>query len=468
MTTHTCDVAVIGAGTAGLSAERAARKQGATTLLVDEAFAGTVCATVGCMPSKLLIAAAEAAHAVRRAPIFGVGPGTPAVDGPAVMRRVRAERDRFAAATRASFDDLPDGTCIKARAQFDGPGRLGLSNGDVVEARSVVIATGSAPLIPPPFEGLGDVALTNRTIFEIDDLPRSLAVVGGGAIGLELAQAMARLGVETFLFDRAETLDRAADPDVQRALAETIGEDLTLRLGVDVTAEREGDGARIAWTGPDAGEAHVARVLVATGRPPQVDDLGLEKTELELDERGVPAFDRRTMQCGSAAIFIAGDADADVPVLHEASDEGAIAGRNAAAYPDVKPEERTPAFSLTFCDPPHAILGELRPEGGHVGGATYEDQGRAKVEARARGLVRIYATPDGRLTGAELFAPGADHMAHLLALAIMRGETASGLLGLPLYHPTLEEGLKPALREICKAASAPLPTNRDTGTPPGG
>ena len=467
MTDRTCDVAVIGAGTAGLAAERAARKAGATTLLIDEAFAGTVCATVGCMPSKLLIAAAEAAHAVRRATIFGIGPGTPVVDGRAVMRRLQAERDKFAEATRSSFDELPEGTCIKARARFDGPGRLALSDGTGIRARSVVIATGSAPMVPPPFEDLGEVALTNRTVFELEDLPRSLAVVGAGAIGLEIAQAMARLGVETILLDQATTLDGARDPDVQHAMAEVIGGELTLRLGVDVSAARDGDGARVTWTGPEAGEARVDRVLLATGRPPRIDDLGLETTGLALDEHGVPEFDPRTLQCGDAPIFIAGDANADRPILHEASDEGAIAGHNAAAYPDVGPAERSPAFTLTFTDPPHAVLGAPPNDGGHVGGASYEDQGRAKVEARAKGLVRIHAAPDGRLTGAELFAPGAGHMAHLLALAIMRGETASGLLSMPYYHPTLEEGLRPALRDICRATSAPLPSDRDIGNPPG-
>lgn len=467
MPEHTCDVAIIGAGTSGLAAERAARSQGASTLLIDDEFAGTVCATVGCMPSKLLIAAASAAHASRRAPLFGVHPGDVKIDGPAVMQRVREERDKFAAGTLSSFDDLPAGTCIKARARFTECTRLALDNGDTVLARSVVIATGSSPLVPDAFRNLGELALTNRTIFEIESLPASLAVVGGGTIGLELAQAMTRLGVATVLFDHGESLGPATNEDVQAAVAAVIGDELTLQLGVQVSAQREHDQVSVTWSGASEGEQLFDRVLVAAGRPPQLKDLDLETTGLALDEHGVPCFDRTTMQCGTAPIFMAGDADADAPVLHEASTEGAVAGQNAATYPHVAPTQRTPLFSLTFTDPPLAMLGAGPTQGGIIGHACYANQGRAKIEARAEGLVRIYATDNGTLTGAELFAPGADHMAHVLLLAIMRGETAASLLDLPLYHPTLEEGLKPALREICAAASTPQPADRDSGDPSG-
>lgn len=202
----TCDVAVIGAGTAGIAAERAARKAGARTLLIDPEFRGTLCANTGCMPSKLLIAASHAAHAARRAPVFGVHPGDPVIDGPAVMARVRAERDRFVDFTRETFDDLPEGTAVRARARFVGPSELMLDDGRRVQARAVVIATGSQAQIPEPFRDLGPRILTNETIFELPDLPDSLAVIGGGPIGLELAQAMGRLGVPVTLFDQGTRL----------------------------------------------------------------------------------------------------------------------------------------------------------------------------------------------------------------------------------------------------------------------
>ena len=468
MTHHVTDVVVIGAGTAGLSAERTARREGARTLLIDENFRGTLCANTGCMPSKLLIAAANVAHEARSAGQFGIEIGDVEVDGSAVMARVQRERDKFVAATRKSFDELPSGTAIKARARFTGPLELALDNGDTVTANAIVIATGSYARIPEPFEGLGDLALTNETIFELNDLPGSLAVIGGGAIGMELAQAMTRLGVDTALFDQADTLGGAADEDVQKALADIVGGEIPHHLGVDVSAERADGGVRIRWHGSSSGEKTFDRVLVATGRPPDLADLGLATTGLDLDEHGVPEFDRTTMQCGDAPIFLAGDTAADRPVLHEAANEGTIAGHNAVAFPAVSATERSPRFTLTFIDPPLAVLGKPKGEQAVTGSASYADQGRAKVEGHARGLVRLYASaPDGCLIGAELFCPGADHMAHLLIGAIQRGDTASELLDMPFYHPTLEEGLKGALREICAATPIAVPTGRAVDDLPG-
>lgn len=468
MTHHDTDIAVIGAGTAGLSAERSARQTGARTLLIDEAFRGTLCANTGCMPSKLLIAAANAAHDARGTDVFGVSVHGVEVDGRAVMARVQRERDKFVKSMLSSFDDLPDGICIKARARFTGRTTLALDNGDTVSASSIVIATGAQASVPKPFEGLGDLILTNESIFELEDLPGSLAVIGGGAIGLEMAQAMSRLGVDTVLFDHSETIGGAQDPDVQASLADIIGDELPLHLGVDVAVEKSDGRVQLSWSGASSGARAFDRVLVATGRPPLLDGLDLEAAGLDLDDHGVPIFDRTTMQCGEAPVFIAGDVNADAAVLHEASNEGGVAGRNAAHYPKLDAPKRTPPFTLTFTDPPLAILGDAPDEHTITGHASYADQGRAKVEARAKGLVRLYAAaPDGRLTGAELFCPGADHMAHLLIRAIQRGETASDLLDMPFYHPTLEEGLKPALREICVATPVALPSGRTSEDAPG-
>lgn len=467
MTHHETDVAIIGAGTAGLAAERSARRAGARTLLIDEAFRGTLCAATGCMPSKLLIAAASAAYRARIAGVFGVRTGDVTVDGPAVMNRLKQERDKFVASTREGFDDLPDGTCIKAKARFTAQTRLALDNGDTISTGAVVIATGSETVIPAPFAGLGDLALTNETVFELKDLPRSLAVIGGGAIGLELAQAMARLGVETELFDHDRAIGNVHSPDVRQSLRRVLEKEFPIHLGVKVSAEPDQEQVRVSWSGDSAGSRRFDRILLATGRIPRIGGLALENAGLQLDENRLPRFDTDTMQCGDAPIFLAGDANADQPVLHEASNEGSVAGRNAVAYPATDAATRTPSFTLTFTDPPLAVLGAAPDESIVSGCASYEDQGRAKVEAMASGLVRIHAQRDGRLIGAELFCPGADHMAHLLAYAIQRGDTASDVLGLPFYHPTLEEGLKAALREICAQTPMDLPTDRDSGDAPG-
>lgn len=464
-----CDVAVIGAGTAGLAAERAARSSGATTLLIDPEFNGSTCARVGCMPSKLLIAASSAAHAARTTDQFGVRTGDVSIDGAAVMQRVRAERDRFARLTRENaIDDLPEDIKIRDCARFLGPDTLALGDGRTIAAKSIIIATGSSPAIPDQYAALGELALTTEMIFEIDDLPNSLAVIGGGSIGLELAQAFARLGVTVSLFDRSDRLNAVRCDKVHDAVQTAIRGELSVHLGVELEAEAIEDAVKISWVGNSNGDAMFDRVLVAVGRPPMFDGLDLERAGLDLDEDGVPVHDRQTMRCGDSAIFLAGDAAADLPVLHEASHDGSIAGRNAAAFPEKLPDDRTVRFTLTFTDPPLASIGQADGEGITAAHADYSNQGRARVDGVNHGLVTLYANAaDGVLVGADICAPGGDHLAHLLVWAIERGETATTLLQLPFYHPTLEEGLKGALQAICDASSIDAPQNRDTGSPSG-
>ncbi|MCA0994867.1 dihydrolipoyl dehydrogenase [Alloyangia pacifica] len=461
--TLTCDVAVIGAGTAGIAAERNARQHGAKTLLIDPEFSGTLCANTGCMPSKLLIAAGRSAQRARGSGLFGIRTGKVSVDGPAVLSRLRDERDRFAAATRQSFDDLPAGTCLRGRARFTGENALVLDDGTRIEAKAVIIATGAQPMVPPPFRDLGDRLLTNETIFELPDLPRSLAVIGAGVIGVELAQAMARLGVRVTIFDLGDRLAGARSDAVHAALKSALEAELDLQLGVEPTPELTESGVTIRW---DGGAESFDKVLVASGRPPSLQGLDLEATGLDLDDKGMPEVDPATLQCGEAPIFMAGDANAERPVLHEASAEGAIAGRNAAAFPAVIRSERSLPFTITFTDPPLVSLGEGPEEASAIGTASYADQGRARVEGENHGVAQIYAAePDGRLLGADLCCAGADHMGHMLGLAVQQKLTVGDLLALPVYHPTLEEGLRGALREICEALS--LPGGSDGGGPSG-
>lgn len=463
-----CDVAVIGAGTAGLAAERAARANGASTLLIDPDFNGTTCANVGCMPSKLLIAASKARHAVDRAQVFGVTVGKVGIDDAALMGRVRAERDRFAQLTREGFENIPDGVRIASRAKFAGPRTLLLDDGRTIEADAIVIATGSRPALPEAFAALGERALTNETVFELEALPKRLAVVGSGALGLELAQAFARLGVEVALFDKSETMARIRCPRVHGALQEIIERDLELHLGVDVTPEIADDGVCIRWSGRSEGEAMFDHALVAVGRPPVLDGLALDKAGLKTDDKGVPCHDRSTMRCGDSNVFLAGDVASDLPLLHEASHDGAIAGRNAAALPAPVHTDRHVPFSITFTDPQVVSIGEAEEDGAVSGTADFSDQGRARVEARNEGALTLYAAaPDGVLIGADLVAPAGEHLGHLLAWAIQQKMTATRLLEMPFYHPTIEEGLKQALRTVCAATPIAVPENQDTGSPAG-
>ena len=463
-----CDVAVIGAGTAGLAAERAARSNGANTLLIDPHFNGTTCATVGCMPSKLLIAASHAAHAARSSGQFGVEVRDVRIDGKAVMHRVRTERDRFVRLTQESFDEIPDGVRLRGLAKFVDARTLSLDDGRTIEAASIVIATGSSPSVPEAFSKLGNRILTNETIFDLEDLPNSLAVIGSGSIGLELAQAMARLGVEVSLFDNGNRLGGIRCDKVHAALKKAIKDDLRLVLNVEIKPSAVDDGIRIEWSGDSSGDATFDYALVATGRPPNLDSLNLAATGLVLDDNGVPEHDRETMRCGDSPIFLAGDAGHDLPLLHEASHDGAIAGRNAVSFPASIKADRFTAFSIVFTSPPVARIGKSEDDGVITGTAEFTDQGRARVEGVNQGVLTLYAAaPDGRLIGADLFTPACEHLAHIIAWAVQNGNTATQLLGMPFYHPTIEEGLKSALRTICGATPLALPTDQDRGAPSG-
>lgn len=461
-----CDVAVIGAGTAGIVAEKHARDRGVTTRLIDPEFAGTTCAHVGCMPSKLLIAAGDAAHAVRDAQRFGIT-ATPQIDGAAVMRRVRKHRDRFVNGVKDGFERLPEGVRLKGRARFVAPGELELDDGTQIRARAVVLATGSKPALPGPFRAVKDKVLTNRNIFEMEDLPGSVGVIGSGAVGLELAQALARLGVRVELFDMGDRV--AGLPEkVSAELCRILSDEFPIHLGHAPEAELDGDGVRLTWEG---GSARFDRLLVAAGRPPQLDGLDLEKAGLELDDKGMPKIDTATLQCGNAPIFIAGDANGLRPLLHEAADEGAVAGRNAASYPDLRRAERSVFMAVTFSRPSAAVVGDVPEEDDSdtvTGRADYANQGRATVMGQGHGICEIYASrAEGRLTGAALCLPEGEHLAHELAWAISGGMTAGQMLNLPFYHPTLEEGLKPALRQICKEVATPALWSRANEPLPG-
>lgn len=454
MNNRTVDVAVIGAGTAGLSARREAIKLGASVLMIEGGPYGTTCARVGCMPSKLLVAAADAAHHVATAGRFGIRvPDGVTVDGRAVLERVRSERDRFVQFVLDSVDAIPDGEKLRGHARFDGPTTLLVDDHTRVEAKAVIVATGSSPNLPPVLHAVREHVLLNEAIFELTDLPASLAVFGTGVMGLEIGQALHRLGVRTTLFSRSEQLGPFSDPVVHAAAAKVFGAELDLQPNVMPAVTHDGKAFLIEWT-DRTGAARSARfdaLLSATGRHSNFDQLDLARAGV----RGVPAIDPHTMQCANLPIFFAGDVTAYRPLLHEAIDEGEIAGANAARFPDVRAQRRRrTALEIVFTNPNMAIVGvpfaALDQQHAAVGCVSYANQGRARVIGENAGVVRIYARrAGGELLGAEMFGPRVEHTAHLLAWAIQRGVTAVEALELPIYHPVIEEGIRSALRDLC-------------------
>jgi dihydrolipoamide dehydrogenase len=451
------DVAVIGAGTAGLAAYRAARGAGARAVIIEGGPYGTTCARVGCMPSKLLIAAAEAAHALGRGRAFGVHlDGTLRIDGGEVMDRVRRERDRFVGFVVQGIEAIPAADRIRGYARFLDANTLQVDGGPRIRARSVVIATGSRPLVPPLLSELGERLVVNDGVFEWKTLPRSVAVFGPGVIGLELGQALSRLGVRTVVLGRGGRLGPITDPFVHHAALAAFAADFAVDPDAHVSrVERDGEQVLVEWLGPGGVKQvqHFDYVLAATGRAPNVESLDLQNAGVALDTRGVPRFDPETLQAGTSSIFIAGDASNYAPVLHEAADEGLIAGRNAAAFPEVARGLRRAPLGIVFTDPQVAIVGKgfaaLKAHALSAGEVSFADQGRARVMLRNQGHLRVYGDPlTGRFLGAEMVGPDAEHIGHLLAWALQARMTVAQMLEMPFYHPVVEEGLRTALRDL--------------------
>jgi dihydrolipoamide dehydrogenase len=466
------DVAIIGSGTAGLAAYRAAKTAGASVALIEGGEYGTTCARVGCMPSKLLIAAAEAAHAAELAPGFGVHPGKVRIDGREVMARVRSERDRFVGFVLKDVERISEVDRFRGHARFADDHTLIVDDHKRITAKSIVIATGSRASYPEPLKKLRERLIINDDVFDWTDLPASVAVVGPGVIGLEIGQALHRLGVRVAVLGRGGRVGPIADPDIRAYAIEALGSEFVLEpdahvLGMERTAptpsgSEQGDGVAIRRKNAAGVEftEHYDYVLVATGRAPNVDGIGLDKTTVDCDAAGVPVFDSLTGQtlngAGATSIFLAGDASNFIPLLHEAADEGRIAGENAARVAAGKPVlrglRRAP-LGVVFTDPQIAIVGggwqALEPGRFAVGEVSFEDQGRSRILLKNKGLLHVYGDiATGRLLGAEMIGPAAEHLGHLLAWALQNQMTISGMLEMPFYHPVIEEGLRTALRDL--------------------
>ena len=451
------DVIILGAGSAGLAALREVRKRTDHWRIVNDGPWGTTCARVGCMPSKMLIEAANAYHARRALHTFGIeGADALRVDLPAVLRRVRALRDDFVAGTLAATD--AGERAISGHARLLDAQRVEV-NGQVHTARRIIIATGSRPIVPEDWLAFGDRILTTDTLFEQPTLGPRVAVIGLGPLGVEIAQALARLGVEVMAFATGKTVAGLSDPAINDALLARLRDEFIVNVG-DKAELREVAGGIQVTNG--SATVVVDQVVAAMGRRPNLEHLGLDTLGVELDDKGRPPIDPCTLQVGDLPVFIAGDADGDRPLLHEAADEGHIAGLNALAPTPRGFARRTP-LAITFSQPQAAVVGQRHadlPEGQWVGGTVdFARQGRARVAQCNHGRLNVYAEHgSGRLLGAELCAPAGEHMAHLLALAVEQRLTVHDLLRMPFYHPVLEEGLRTALRD----AASRLPKASDS------
>lgn len=446
----TVDVAIIGAGTSGLNALSQVRKTGKSFVLINGGDLGTTCARVGCMPSKAFIQIAEDYHRLSVFDRYGTeGHQNLSFNPEQVMEHVRDLRDIFVDRVMGGSTDEMGDELIEGYARFIAPDVLKVDD-TLIRARKIVIATGSRPHIPDPWRRFGDRILTTDDFFEQESFPDSLAVIGMGAIGLELGQALRRYGHQVTGIDQLDSIAGLSDPVVNQIAIEVIGKEFPLWLGASATIDEQGDQLLVS-----SGEQTVLvdKVLISAGRIPNLDKLGLEDLGIPLNQQGLPNFNPTTMQIADFPLFIAGDTTGDRPILHEAGNEGKIAGYNATHEPSLA-FKRKPHFAITFCDPNIVTVGmswlELADRDDiAVGEMRFGPVGRALIMAKNKGVLRIYAEKSsGKLLGAAMIAPRGENLGHLLAWSIQQGLTVFDLLKMPFYHPVIEEALQAALYNL--------------------
>ena len=448
------DIIIIGAGTAGIAAYKEAIKFTNNILIINDGEWDTTCARVGCMPSKVLIAAANRMHDINTADLVGLSVNT-TIDTSAVMNHVRSLRDRFTKATLKDVNSWDENHKISGKASFINSNTVQVNQKNY-QAKTFILAVGSTPNINQDWKDeLVELFITSDQVFELAKLPKRLAVLGSGVIAIELAQAMQRLGVETTVFARSKKVGSISSPELQKLAQEIINQELDIKYKVlPDQLKRIGNEVVIQFTENDeVKEIQVDYVLNATGRTSLLNTLNLEKIDTQFNDLKNLPVNAESKQLGDYPIFIVGDAYSSTPIQHEAAHEGRKATHNCLNFPEVSPIKTLVPLGIMFSSPEMAGVGKnFQWLTEHnikftIGFASYEKQGRAIVNGKNKGAIEVYVDSRNRkLLGAELLATGAEHLAHLLAWVIAQQLTIDEILDNPFYHPTIEEGLRTALK----------------------
>ena len=459
------DVVVIGAGAAGLSAAALSAALGLKVALIERGAMGGDCLNYGCVPSKALLAAGHAAAAARRAGRLGIRVSEPEVDWAAVQAHVKGAIARIAPNDSVARFRAMGVEVIQARAHFASPTMVEAA-GRRLSFRRCVIAAGSAAVVPD-IPGLGPVPwLTNETIFDLEDKPEHLVILGGGPIGLEMAQAHARLGVQVTVLEAGSIAGRE-DPELAEGLRRTLlAEGVTLHEGVEVTRFTTAGGGLIAWLadGRTIGGSHL---LLATGRAPRLAGLDLQAGQVAFTARGVTT-NAALRSTTNPRVYAVGDIADPLGIgprafTHVCSHHAGILAR-AMLFRLPAKVDYAALPRVTYTEPECAQIGlteaEARAAGHEVRLLRFPlgETDRAIAEGIEEGLVKLVVRPDGRLLGAGILAPHAGEMAGLFALMISKQIKLSALAGLMLPYPTLAEAAKRAASDFYtpKFLSAPV------------
>jgi pyruvate/2-oxoglutarate dehydrogenase complex dihydrolipoamide dehydrogenase (E3) component len=439
------DMLVIGAGSAGLSVAAGAVQLGASTVLIEKHRMGGDCLNTGCVPSKALLAASKAAHRWRGEQAFGVTHAPPSVDFAAVSRHVQEVISAIAPNDSVERFEGLGVNVIKGTARFAGPREV-VVDGTRIRARRIVIATGSSAAVPP-IPGIDRVTyFTNETIFENTRLPRHLIIIGGGPIGLELAQAHRGLGAEVTVLEAFRVLPKD-DPELALMLRQRlVDEGIAIREQVNITRiEADRDGVTAVFETKDGSSERItgSHLLVAAGRQPNVADLDLEKAGIEYGPRGIKVDAR--LRTTNKRVFAIGDVAGGPQFTHVAGYHAGIVIRNALFRLRAKVDYRSlPWVTYTGPELAQAGLTEEQARAAYGGDVTvlrwpYHENDRAQTDRETYGLIKAVTTKSGKILGATILGAQAGELIQVWVLAIDQRLNIKALAGMIAPYPTLGE-----------------------------
>jgi pyruvate/2-oxoglutarate dehydrogenase complex dihydrolipoamide dehydrogenase (E3) component len=442
---HAYDLVVVGAGSGGYAAARTARECGANVALVDRGPLGGLCILRGCMPSKAFIATSDALHEVREAGALGIRvAGEIGVDQRFVQQRKRRLIGEFADYRIEGIRTFP---VHIGRARFRSPTELEVGD-DVLHAPHFIIATGSS-IAPPVLPGLADAGyLDSDSVLELEEIPRSVAVIGGGYTACELGQFLSRMGAKTTMIVRSGHLLTQTDDDIGDTLTACFREE-----GIDVVTHATlrhvsvRDGKKVVHVVVDGEHRDyvAAEIFYALGRVPNVEGLNLEAARVAyhpIKGVGVDA----SLRTSNPDIFAVGDVTGDYPLVHVAIYQGEIAARNAAYGLSEVADYRIVTAHTIFTDPQIAVVGKTekalhRLNGGYVRGSySFAEHGKAMCLNKTAGFVKMMADPHtGEIVGAAVIGPQASELIHEVIVAMNYHATVEQFMRIPHLHPTLAE-----------------------------
>ncbi len=447
MTVLRPDLCVIGAGSGGLSVAAGAVQMGASVVLVEGGEMGGDCLNFGCVPSKSLIAVAKAAHAHRASAPFGVAADEPQIDYAAAMGHVRSVIAGIAPHDSQERFERLGVTVIRDWARFVGP-RAVVAGDRRIEARRFVIATGSSPAAPP-IPGLDETFfLTNETLWNNHVLPTRLLVIGGGPIGLEMAQAHRRLGAEVVVLEAGRAFSRDDPETAEIALARLRVEGVEIREGARIVAarDREGGGAVLTLDGGETLQG--SHLLVATGRRPNTSALDLDAGGVAHDRRGV-TVDRGLRSVSNRRVYAVGDVAGGLQFTHVANYHAGLVSRSALFRLPVRNDPGILPW-VTYTDPELAQAGLTEAEARDRHGSVevvrfpFAENDRAQAELRTEGLIKAVIGRRGRILGASIVGAHAGELIQPWALALSAGLKIGAMAGHVAAYPTLGEVSKRA------------------------